>query len=164
MCADSSTARGPVRPVVDRASEAPDHEHVGAYALVTAAAASLALSIATIPEGMLAQRLPTTAAKARALVTRDARTRQVPAAEARAVLARAPYRRAPLRYLFAAGWLEGRANARECVFARVTPDSTTASLTASIRRDPKLLSRLRRMNLTVAQAARAVVRGVASAC
>jgi hypothetical protein len=150
--------------LVDRAREAPDHAHVGEYALVTAAVASLALSIATIPEGRLAQRLPTTASKARALVTLDARTRKVPAAEARAVLARAPYRRAPLRYLFAAGWLNGRAHARECVFARVTPDSTTASLTASIERDSKLVSRLRRMNVTVAQAARVVVRGAASAC
>ena len=45
-----------------------DHAMVGEYALITAAVASLAISLATIPEGKLAERLPTTAAKARALV------------------------------------------------------------------------------------------------
>lgn len=149
---------------IDRAPQTPEHVLMGEYALVTAAVASLAISIARIPEGELAARLPTTAAKAQALVTRDARAHKVSAAEARAVLARAPYRRAPLRYLYASGWLDGRKNAASCVFAKVTGRDTTASVTAAIRRDPKLVSRLGRMKVTVAQAARAVVRGAAAAC
>ena len=134
------------------------------YALVTALVATLAISISAIPEGQLAARLPTTAAKAQALVTRTAREHRIPAADARAALARAPYRKAPLRYLFASGWLDGRRNAASCVFARAAPSSTERSIATSIRRDARLVERLRRMKVTVPQAANAVLRGTASAC
>ena len=137
---------------------------MGEYALVTAAVASLAISIATIPEGQLAARLPTTAAKAKTLVARDARARGVSPAEARTVLGRAPYRRPPLRYLFASGWLDGRKDAASCVFAKASAAGTTARVTAAIRRDRRLVARLGRMRVTPAQAARAVVRGTAAAC
>ena len=149
---------------VDARSRGLEHECVGEYALVTAAVASLAISIATIPERQLAARLPTTAAKARALVTRDARAHRVSVPQARGVLARAPYRRAPLRYLYTAGWLDGRADTVSCVFAKATPGSTTTRAAATIRRDRKLVSRLGRMKVSPAQAARALVRGAASAC
>lgn len=137
---------------------------MGEYALVTAAVASLAISIATIPQAKLAARLPTTAAKAQALVARDARARGLSAAEAKKVLARAPYGRAPLRYLYASGWLDGRKNPASCFFAKTTPSSTTAEAVTGIRKDPRLVSRLARMHVTVAQAAAAVVRGASSAC
>ena len=91
---------------------------MGEYALVTAAVAALAISIATMPEGKLAARLPTTAAKAQALVARDARSHGVPGAEARRVLSRAPYGRAPLRYLYTAGWLDGRKSPASCLLGR----------------------------------------------
>jgi hypothetical protein len=153
-----------IRPAVDGASQRPEHALVGEYALVTAAVATLAISLATIPEGQLATRLPTTAAKAQALVTRDARAHKVSAAEARAVLAHAPYRRAPLRYLYVSGWLDGRENQASCLFAKATPGATTAETTAAIRHNGRLVSRLGRMHVTVAQAAGAVVRGASSAC
>ena len=134
------------------------------YALVTALVATLAISISAIPEGQLAARLPTTAAKGRALVAQTAREHRVPVSEARATLARAPYRRAPLRYLFAAGWVDGRRKATSCVFARAAPSSTARSIAATIRRDARLVARLGRMKVTVGQAADAVLRGTASAC
>jgi hypothetical protein len=137
---------------------------VGEYTLVTAAVASLTISLATIPEAKLAARLPTTAAKARALVARDARGHGVSDAEAKAVLGRAPYRRAPLRYLYASGWLDGRTNQASCIFAKATPGSTIAEAAATMRRNKRLVARLGRMNVTVSQAARAVVRGASSAC
>lgn len=137
---------------------------MGEYALVTAAVASLTISLATIPEAKLAARLPTTAVKARALVARDARGHGVSAAEAKAVLGRAPYRRAPLRYLYASGWLDGRTNQASCIFAKATPGSTIAEAAATMRRNKRLVARLGRMNVTVSQAARAVVRGASSAC
>jgi len=105
---------------------------MGEYALITAAVASLAVSIATIPEGKLAARLPTTAAKAQALVARDARAHDVPGAEAKKVLARAPYGRTPLRYLYATGWLDGMKNQASCLFARTTPATTAAQVTKAI--------------------------------
>lgn len=137
---------------------------MGEYALITAAVAALGLSLATIPEGKLAAQLPTTAAKARVLVAKDARMHHVAVAEARAALARAPYRRPPLRYLYVAGWLQGRASAASCVFARATPESGAARAAAAIRGNRTLVARLARMHVTVAVAARALVRGTAAAC
>jgi hypothetical protein len=141
-----------------------DHATVGEYALITAAVASLAISLATIPEGKLAEQLPTTAAKARALVAKDARADKVSHAEATKVLGRAPYGRPPLRYLYTSGWLGGRKDQASCLFAKTTPESTTARVTTAIRRNRTLVERLARMHVTVAQAASALVRGTASAC
>lgn len=134
------------------------------YALITAVVASLALSLATIPESQLARRLPVTAARAQALVTKSAHAKHVPPAQARAVMAKAPYRRPALRYLYAEGWLGGRTRPSDCVFARATPDSTQAELAASIGRNASLRARLRRMHVTVDQAAAALTRGTAAAC
>ena len=134
------------------------------YALVTAMVASLALSLATIPQSELGRRLPVTSARAQALVSKSARTANVSPAQARAVMARAPYRRAPLRYLYAEGWIGGRKKPADCVFAKVTPDSTQRQLAAGIRKDSRLLVRIRRMKVTVAQASEALRRGTAAAC
>ncbi|MCZ7589507.1 MAG: hypothetical protein M5U27_11780 [Gaiella sp.] len=137
---------------------------MGEYALITAVAASLALSLATIPEPQLARQLPTTAARAQALISKSARAERVPPAQARVAMASAPYRRAPLRYLFAEGWLGGRTRPSDCVFAKATPASTRAGLAAAIRKDVRLRARLRRMHVTVDQAAAALTRGTAAAC
>ena len=134
------------------------------YALVTAVVASLAIALATIPDAQLARSLPVTAARAQALVSKSARASGVSTAEARAVMARAPYGRAALRYLYAEGWLAGRTNAAECVFAKATPGSTRRDLAAGIRKDDRLRTRLRRMRVTVDQAAGALTRGTAAAC
>ena len=77
------------------------------YALVTAMVATIALAIGTIPDALLAKRLPTTAARAQALVSVSARKQSIGSAQARAGLARARYPRARLRYLFAEGWIRG---------------------------------------------------------
>jgi hypothetical protein len=134
------------------------------YALVTAVVASLAISLATLPEAQLARQLPVTAARAQALVAKSARTSRVPVAQARSAMAHAPYGRAPLRYLYAEGWIAGRKNAAECVFARATPASTKRELAAGIRKDDRLRMRLRRMKVTVDQAAAVLTRGAADAC
>jgi len=137
---------------------------MGEYALVTAAVAALAISIATIPEGELAARLPTTAAKAQALVAQDARARGVSGSEAKRALARAPYGTAPLRYLYTAGWLNGRKDPASCLFAKATPGATTSKTVTAIRGNRSLVKRLTRMHVSVAQAATAVVRGASDAC
>src|SRR5262245_36226449 len=120
--------------------------------------ASLALSLATIPQSELGRRLPVTSARAQALVSKSARTADVSPTQARAVMARAPYGRAPLRYLYAEGWIGGRKNAADCVFAKATPGSTQERLAAGIRKDAKLVARLGRMKVTVTQAAEALTR------
>ena len=134
------------------------------YALVTAVVASLAISLATIPEAQLARQLPVTAARAQVLITKSAHAKGVPAAQARATMAHAPYGRAALRYLYAEGWIAGRKNAADCVFAKATPASTERELAAGIRKDARLRARLRRMNVTVDQTAVALTRGTAAAC
>jgi hypothetical protein len=134
------------------------------YALITAMVATLALSLATIPQSELDRRLPVTAARAQSLVSKSARASHLPPAQARAVMARAPYGRAPLRYLYAEGWIGGRKHPADCVFAKATPGSTQQRLAEGLSKDTKLVARLRRMKVTVAQAAEALTRGTAAAC
>jgi hypothetical protein len=134
------------------------------YALVTAVMASLAIALTSIPDAQLAARLPTTAARATALVNQTAKSAKVPAADARAAMARAPFTRPPLRYLYATGWIGGRKSPADCLFAKVTPESTSKRMSETIRKDAKLVSRLRRMNVTVPQAAGAITAGTAAAC
>jgi len=137
---------------------------VGEYAVVTFMVATIALAIGTIPDALLGKRLPTTAAKAQTLVSSSARKQGIGPADARAVMARAPYGRAPLRYLFAEGWIRGTKDQRTCIFAKAAPTATYRSVAAAIRKDAGLVKRLGRMKVTVDQAADAVLRGTASAC
>jgi hypothetical protein len=141
-----------------------DHQSVAEYALVTAMVATLALALASIPDAELSRRLPVTTARATALVTESARSSHVPVSGARAAYARAPYGRPPLRYLYAAGWITGKQLPAKCIFAKVTPDYTRQELTTAIRKDSRLASRLRRMNVTVGRAVDAAAKGIASAC
>jgi hypothetical protein len=134
------------------------------YALVTAVMASLAVALTSIPEARLAARLPTTTARAAALVTETARTAKVLVAGARAAFASAPFNRPQLRYLYAAGWVGGRQRPAECAFAKVSVGSTAKRMAESIRKDGRLLARLRRMSVTVPAAADALTRGTAVAC
>jgi hypothetical protein len=137
---------------------------MGEYVLITALVAGLAVSLSTIPESQVAHKLPVTAARAQALVSESARAGKIPAAEARAAMAKAPYPRAPLRYLYAEGWIGGRKNPAACVFAKATPGSTRRELATGIRKDVRLRARLQRMHVTVGQAAAALARGTADAC
>ena len=134
------------------------------YALVTAMVATIALAIGTIPDALLGKRVPTTAAKAQTLMSTSARTQELPPAQARAVMARAPYSRAPLRYLFAEGWIRGTKDPRSCVFAKAAPSATARNVAAAIRRDRGLVTRLGRMKVGIDQAAGVLLRGTASAC
>jgi len=149
--------------VVDRPPVA-DTSCVAEFALVTAVMAGLALSLTAIPQAQLSKQLPVTAQRAQALVTKTARTRGVPVAEARAALARAPSSRPPLRYLYAAGWIGGRLQQTDCAFAKVSADVIEQELLATMKQDSKLVTRLRRMKVTLPQAARALTQGTASAC
>jgi hypothetical protein len=153
-----------VRAIVDPSHRPADDPVVAEYALVSSMVAILAIALASIPESQLAARLPVTNDRATALVIHSAREARVSASQARAALRRAPYARAPLRYLYAAGWITGRQKPYACVFAKATPEATRKELTSALRKDARLLSRLRRMSVTVAQAADALTKGTASAC
>jgi hypothetical protein len=133
------------------------------YALVTAVVASLAVAFGSLTGAQLSQ-LPVTAARAQSLVVQTAKSNSVPAATARATLARAPYQRPALQYLYASGWISGRKSPADCLFAKATPESTQQRLADSIRNDSKVAAALRKMRVTVAQAAGALRRGTADAC
>ena len=152
------------RRAVDRSERTSDHWWVAEYALVTAVMASLAVSLATIPQAQLSRQLPVTAAKAQALVTKSAKSSGVPITDARAAMTRAPFSRPQLKYLYAAGWIGGRKRPADCAFAKVTPGAIAQEMLATIRKDTRLVSRLRRMNVTLGQAADALTKGTASAC
>lgn len=160
MCADCST--GAHR--VDLAADRVDHSPVAEYALVTMVMASLAVALTSIAEPRLGTGLPVTVARAQALATKTAKANGVAAADARQTFASAPYARAALRYLYTTGWIAGRKAPAECVFAKATTGATEQRLRAEIRTSAKLVARLRRMGVTVAEAARAVTRGTAAAC
>jgi len=131
---------------------------------VTAMVATLAIALASIPESQLANRLPVTTERATALVTQSARTAHVSVAGARKAMTSSPYARPPLRYLYAAGWITGRQKPSDCIFAKVTPEATEQEMARGLRANLRLAQRLRRMHVTVAQAASALTRGAASAC
>ena len=125
--------------------------------------ASLAFALTAIPQSQLSRQLPVTAARASALVTTSARASHVPVSDARAALRRAPFTRHPLRYLYAAGWIGGRLRPTDCAFAKVSR-SIEREMLETIRKDTRLVARLRRMKVTLAQAANALTQGTASAC
>ncbi len=79
-------------------------------------------------------------------------------------MARAPFDRVALRYLYAEGWIGGRSNPADCVFARSRRSRRSAACRRRFAKDTRLRARLRRMKVTVAQAADALTRGTASAC
>jgi hypothetical protein len=105
-----------------------------------------------------------TVARAQVLLSKTARANDVPAVQARSAMARAPFDRVALRYLYAEGWIGGRSHPADCVFAKVTPEATKGRMQEVIRQDTRLRARLRRMKVTVTQAADALTRGTASAC
>ena len=128
------------------------------YALVTTMVAIIALGIGTIPDALLAKRLPTTAAKAQTLVsivrphtaggTGEGARRDGPGARTVAP---------PLRYLFAEGWIRGTKDPKSCVFAKAAPNATTHNIAKAIRSDHGLLDPPARMKVSVDQAAEAVL-------
>lgn len=93
-----------------------------------------------------------------------ARSQQVSPAGAREAYKRAPYAKPALKYLYSLGWIGGTKNRAACGLTLLAQDNATAHTTKSIRANPKLMTQLRRRGVSAAVAARAVVRGVVSAC
>ena len=132
------------------------------YASITAALAILASSLG----GALGSSvvLPSTDAKASALVAKVAAKQRVPGADARSAYARAPFRRPVLRYLYVVGWVTAAKDRAACQAALLLgpkPKDVAAQL---IRRSPKMLARLRPAHVTVNQAATALGRGTNDGC
>ncbi len=109
-------------------------------------------------------RLPGTNAQAVTAVTAAATAAHVSPAAARKALAGAPYRRAQLRYLYAAGWVAGKRERLLCALSRATGARLDKYARDAIRRTPGLPDALRRNHIALQAAVTAVTRGFADSC
>jgi hypothetical protein len=114
--------------------------------------------------GQKVTRLPTTAAVAIQLVESAARAQHVPAGNARAAYKRAPYERPVMKYLYAIGWIGGKKEPLSCTFTRASQGNAEQETTATLKRNKKLIAQLGKLHVSPALAAKALVRGVVSAC
>jgi hypothetical protein len=132
---------------------------MGEYGGITAALAVLVVSLS----GALGS-LPSTNAKAVAGVATFARSNHISGAEAKAAYEKAPYRKPSLRYLYAIAWVAAAKDRARCQAQLLLGPDPRAAAAAVIRRNPKLMARLRRVHLTVSQAATAIGRGTKDGC
>ena len=148
---------------VDTRPPAMNDERMVEYGSLTSALAVLASALAGLVS-LPAASLPATDGKASALVTVTAGKQHVDAAKARSVYRRAPYGKPFLRYLYTVGWMSGSRNMAWCAFGKASGTDPARDAARQIRSDRKLVARLGAMRVTVAVAAAAVGKGVASAC
>lgn len=97
-------------------------------------------------------------------VAKAARSQRISPAGAREAYARSPYRKPALKYLYALGWIGGTKNRTACGLTLLARDVATERTTTEIRASSKLTAQLRKRGVSAAVAARALVRGVVSAC
>lgn len=133
------------------------------YGSLVAALAVLASTIGGAFGGNLAA-LPTSTGTALAAVTAGAKAQKVPPGEAKAAYNRAPYKKPILKYLYAIGFIGGKKSPVSCLFARVSRAQTEAEAVIEIRKNPKLVQRLKRRGVSAKTAATVLVAGIASAC
>jgi len=133
------------------------------YAGVVAALSLFAATLAGV-YGQNVSAVFTSGSVGVAAVGKAARTQGVPRPGARQAYQRAPYTRPALRYLYAIGWIGGMKERARCGFTLLAQDTATAQTVRQIRSTPRLMNQLRRHRIGAPAAARAVVRGVVSAC
>lgn len=93
-----------------------------------------------------------------------AKAQKLPPAAARAAYKRAPYTKPALKYLYALGWIGGTKNSGQCGLTLLGQDAARGQATRDIRSNAKLMAQLERHAVSAAAAARALTKGVVSAC
>ena len=93
-----------------------------------------------------------------------ARSQHVPAAGAKAAYKRAPYRKPALKYLYSLGWIGGTKNRAQCGLTLLGQEAAQEQTERQIRTNRKLQAQLRKRGVSAGVAARALVKGVVSAC
>lgn len=126
---------------------------VAALTVLTAALAALAANL---------QALPVRDAKALPLVAKVADEKGIPRPQLKTVYRKAPYRKPFLRYLYTLGYAAG--DPQQCALERVFGPTPTGDVVAELRKNPGVLTQLRRGNVTAVTAARAFQRGFAVRC
>jgi hypothetical protein len=133
------------------------------YASLVSAMAVLAATLSGAFGDRLAV-LPTTSGGALSAISSGAKAQKVSPAEARAAYKRAPYSKPVLKYLYAVGWIGGKKSPLSCLFARVSRGETEAETLREIRKNPRLVSQLKKRKVPQKRAAAVVTEGIASAC
>src|SRR5439155_19733879 len=106
---------------VDAHGAGADDVAMAEYAMVTAAVALLAVTLAGTV-GKTSAQFPRSQAAAIQLVSSNARAKKVSVAGARAAYGKAPYRKAALKYVYAVGWITGTHDRASCLYTVSTSD------------------------------------------
>lgn len=133
------------------------------YAGILAAVSLLAATL-TGAYGQNVAAVFTSSSVGVAAVGKAAKAQKVSPAGAKAAYKRAPYAKTALRYLYAVGWIGGTKNPGQCGLTLLGEDAAREQATRDIRSNSKLMAQLRKRGVSAAAAARAVTKGVVSAC
>jgi hypothetical protein len=134
-------------------------EYAGILAAVTLMAATL-----TGAYGQTVTAVFASSSAGVASVAKAAKAQKVSPAGAKAAYNRAPYKKPALKYLYALGWIGGTKNAGQCGLTLLGQDAAKEQATREMRSNTKLVTQLKKRAISVAAAARAVTKGVVSAC
>ena len=99
-----------------------------------------------------------------AAVAKAAKKEGVSSVGAKAAYKRAPYRKPALRYLYALGWIGGTKNLGQCGLTLLGQDAVKKHTEREIRKNPKLVTQLKKRAISAKTASGALVSGVVSAC
>jgi hypothetical protein len=97
-------------------------------------------------------------------VGKAAKAQKVPPAGAKAAFKRAPYSKTALKYLYALGWIGGTKNPNQCGLTLLGEGAARDQAASEMRSKAKLVAQLKKRGISVATAARALTKGVVSAC
>jgi len=136
--------------------------------MVELATLTAIISLLTTSLGALQQRVADRLVASNAVAVSQAvvqgRRAGVTAPDTRAAYARAPYRLPALRYVYSVGWITGDRHKTVCALALLDVAGTRAQVIAAVRANSQTRRVVRRLHLTVSQAATAFTVGLVSAC
>jgi len=133
------------------------------YAGILAAVSLMAVTL-TGAYGKSITAVFTTSGAGVAAVAKAAKAQKVSPAGAKTAYNRAPYRKPVLKYLYALGWIGGTKNPGTCGLTLLGQDAAREQAAREMRANAKLVAQLKRRSVSVSAAAKAVTRGVVSAC
>jgi hypothetical protein len=133
------------------------------YAGILAAVSLMAITL-TGAYGKNVEAVFSTSSVGIAAVAKAAKAQKVSQADAKTAYRRAPYGKPALKYLYALGWIGGKKNPGQCGLTLLGQDAAKDQAARDMRKNPKLVTQLKKRSVSVSAAATAVTKGVVSAC
>jgi hypothetical protein len=133
---------------------------MGEYAVVVSTIASVLI----LALNGLGQSLPSSAARASAVVSRAATGANVSVTGAKQALRHAPFKRHQLRTLYGLGWIAGSRDRATCLVATSTGTPTVAQTRRAFRQVRDWNGLLRRSKVAESAAVDAIDRGFRASC